>query len=135
VVKEFEDRKASGLWDKALGRIPELKDFRSTLLVSVLATVDFEGERRVLCLSAQVGDGLTVMYYSRPDLPPQPLAAKDSGEYSSETEFLVDFKKWDGLNTKVGAALAPFRTLISMTDGIDDIYDPRSGRDPARRTR
>jgi len=129
VVKEFEDRKASGLWDKALGRIPELKDFRSTLLVSVLATVDFEGERRVLCLSAQVGDGLTVMYYSRPDLPPQPLAAKDSGEYSSETEFLVDFKKWDGLNTKVGAALAPFRTLISMTDGIDDIYDPRSGRD------
>jgi Protein phosphatase 2C len=130
VEQAFEKRKSDGSWNTTLERDPELKDFRSTILVSLMCPIHFDGERRVFCLSVQVGDGLTVMYSdSVPLTDPLPLGAKDSGEYSSETEFLVDFKKWAELPRKIAVTVTPFRMLVSMTDGIDDIYDPRSGRD------
>jgi hypothetical protein len=127
VAAACEKRKSDGSWDKELQRAPELKDLRSTLLVTIVCPLpDFEGGKRALCLSSQIGDGLTVAF--QPGNDPAALAARDAGEYSSETEFLTDFNKWDALPAKTGVAVVPLRMLASMTDGVDDIYDPRTGR-------
>jgi len=129
----YELRKDQGEWTRILERELELKDLRSTLLITLVHPIYFDGEERYLCMHLQVGDGAAVACYGsssagRFSFHFQPLAAPDSGPFSSETEFLVDFEDWGRAQMRVGVLPAPLKWLFCMTDGVDDVFEPRSGR-------
>ena len=111
-----------------LGRAPTLDDLSCTLLVTVHWTAGDGpgGESRVV--SCQIGSGITGgIVGDRGTLVL--LGRADSGEDSSQTDFLTSgslASSKESLDARTFSFTGRLRTLVSMTDGVSNVYEPEN---------
>ena len=107
-----------------LSREPEIKDFSSTLLLAIHATVRCRETDYSLVMTCQVGDGTMAIIDHKGGL--HLLAKPDKGSYGGETVFITDRSKLsrNQLSRKTFSYFSPMRSFLVMSDGVADIYFP-----------
>jgi hypothetical protein len=127
-----EENKLNQQFTKRLsGRPIELNDLYSTLLLSIQTNITIKNEEYSLILSFQIGDGtIAVIFESgESEITCDVMGTADSGEYSSETEFLVSKKLTSSLISRISPKVInvkKFKGIMVMSDGVADDYFPAS---------
>ncbi|MCM1329556.1 MAG: protein phosphatase 2C domain-containing protein [Ruminococcus sp.] len=126
----FEKRKDIPEFEAAIGRKPELKDFSSTLLMTVAVPVETENGREFFTAALQLGDGMIAAIDENAEFENALiiLGGADSGSFAGETEFITSeqTRTADSLKSRTKIRRGKITSLMLMTDGVADDYFPNS---------
>ncbi len=126
VVNAYKCRKSYDRYKKVVGRELQLKDFSSTLLLTVAVPLPNIGE--VLIIACQIGDGIIAAMNTKEnfDKALTLLGVPDSGDFAGETDFLTNpaFALKENLASRTRLSRKPIDLILSMTDGVADDYYP-----------
>lgn len=130
VKKAFEERKDNEIFYNYLGRKLDIKDFSSTLLISVIIPVIADEKKEHLIISCQIGDGTIAAFnINAPyDNALKILSEPDNGSFAGETDFLTseDMHKKETLMKRTKVARMNITEFMIMTDGVSDDYYPNN---------
>jgi len=127
VESAFYERFTDTRYSEALGREIGIKDFSSTLLIAVCIPVESDTDEKIV-ISCQIGDGMIALINSKESFENslKLMGEADSGDFSGETDFLVNKKLLEpanlALRTKVSRGCSDI--ILLMTDGVADDYFP-----------
>lgn len=113
-----------------LERVPELKDFSSTLLCTAVIPVDVNGKKEHFVISIQIGDGMIASVNADVDFNDalRILGNADSGHFAGETEFLLSpqMRSADSLMGRTKIQRRKITSVMLMSDGVADDYYPNN---------
>lgn len=127
VESAYYERFTDNCYSEPLGRKINMKDFSSTLLIAVCIQLETDSKERVV-ISCQIGDGMIALINSSESFENSVkiMGEADSGEFSGETEFLVNKKLLDprtlASRTKISRGCSD--VMMLMSDGVADDYFP-----------
>ena len=127
VESAYYERYTEKQYYETVGREINIKDFSSTLLLAVCIPIDTDAKEKII-ISCQIGDGMIALVNSEDDYEKSVklMGEADSGDFSGETDFLVNKKLLDPVNlasrTKVSKVSSDI--ILIMTDGVADDYFP-----------
>ncbi len=126
----FDKRRDIAEFEQAIGRKPELKDFSSTLLVTVVIPVECENGREYFTAAIQLGDGMIAAVDENAEFENALiiLGGADSGSFAGETEFITSeqMRTADSLKSRTKIRRGKMTSLMLMTDGVADDYYPNN---------
>lgn len=126
----FEKRKDIAEFEEAIGRKLELKDFSSTLLMTVAIPVETENGREYFTAAIQLGDGMIAAVDENAEFENALIimGGADSGSFAGETEFITSeqMRTSDSLKSRTKIRRGKMTSLMLMTDGVADDYYPNN---------
>ena len=122
VESAFYSRKADPAYQEA-----SMRDLSSTFLIAVILSLSEETKEK-LVLSLQIGDGMIAILNTKESYgnAVKLMGEPDSGDFSGETDFLVntDFTDPQTLARRTKLYRGCADLLLIMTDGVADDYFP-----------
>ena len=126
----FKSRRLSDELIESIGKVPDIKDFSSTLLVAVIIPVNVNNCREHFVISVQIGDGMIASVNRDADFADalRILGNADGGSFAGETEFITSesTRLPESLMSRTKIGRRKISSLMLMTDGVADDYYPNT---------